>query len=337
MDKPILDMSHWQTKPFDWLKIKEAVSGLIIRVQYGSSTVDKLYKTFVASAKANGIPFGSYAYGRYVSVADAKIEARDFVERSDKASKFLVLDVERDTLAACGPENLAAASQAFIDYCKAAGYKVGLYISHNMYDKYGMNKVKSDFLWIPCYGSDNGQPTTKPSFACDLWQYSQNCRITGYDGTVDLSLLNGSKPMSYFFGEPTKPVLTKPAPSKPAPSKPTPAKPNPPADSVYMYVVKAGDTLGEIAAKHGTTTAALVKLNEIHNQDNIYIGQRLKLKETAKQTPKMPAPVYYIVKKGDTLSEIATKYKTTVSAIDKLNAGVTNVNKIFPGQKIRVK
>jgi GH25 family lysozyme M1 (1,4-beta-N-acetylmuramidase) len=295
MDKPILDMSHWQTKPFDWLKIKAAVAGLIIRVQYGSSTVDKLYKTFVASAKANGIPFGSYAYGRYVSVADAKIEARDFVERSDKASKFLVLDVERDTLAACGPENLAAASQAFIDYCKAAGYKVGLYISHNMYDQYGMNKVKADFLWIPCYGADNGQPTKKPSFACDLWQYSQNCRIAGYDGTVDLSLLNGSKPMSYFFGEPTKPVLTKPTPAKPAPSKPapskptTPTKPKPPADSAYMYVVKAGDTLGEIAAKHNTTTAALAKLNEHYQSKQHLYWAKIEVKRNGTKAGKNAA------------------------------------------------
>lgn len=43
----------------------------------------------------------------------------------------------------------------------------------------------------------------------------------------------------------------------------------------------------------------------------------------------------YTVKKGDTLSEIAAKYKTTVSTLAKLN-NIKNVNLIYPGQKITI-
>ena len=43
------------------------------------------------------------------------------------------------------------------------------------------------------------------------------------------------------------------------------------------------------------------------------------------------AEVKYTVKKGDTLSEIAVKYKTTVSALAKLN-NIKNVNLIYVGQ-----
>lgn len=43
----------------------------------------------------------------------------------------------------------------------------------------------------------------------------------------------------------------------------------------------------------------------------------------------------YTVKPGDTLSEIATKYKTTVSKLQKLN-NIKNVNLIHPGQKITI-
>ena len=53
--------------------------------------------------------------------------------RADKEAKFLVLDVEDDTLASCGAANLAKASQAFIDTCRATGWKVGLYVSHHVY------------------------------------------------------------------------------------------------------------------------------------------------------------------------------------------------------------
>lgn len=49
-------------------------------------------------------------------------------------------------------------------------------------------------------------------------------------------------------------------------------------------------------------------------------------------------PVYYTVKSGDTLSGIAKKYGTTVSAIQKLNPTlIKNVNLILTGWKIRVK
>ena len=48
--------------------------------------------------------------------------------------------------------------------------------------------------------------------------------------------------------------------------------------------------------------------------------------------------VYYTVRSGDTLSAIARKYSTTVSAIQKLNpALIRNVNQIRVGWKIRVK
>jgi LysM repeat protein len=45
-----------------------------------------------------------------------------------------------------------------------------------------------------------------------------------------------------------------------------------------------------------------------------------------------PKKVYYTVKKGDTLSEIAVKYKTSVSKIKKWN-GLRN-NTIYPGKKL---
>lgn len=45
------------------------------------------------------------------------------------------------------------------------------------------------------------------------------------------------------------------------------------------------------------------------------------------------ATVTYTVKKGDTLSEIAQKYKTTVSKLASLN-NIKNVNKIYVGQKL---
>ena len=46
--------------------------------------------------------------------------------------------------------------------------------------------------------------------------------------------------------------------------------------------------------------------------------------------------VYYTVRTGDTLSGIAAKYGTTYQKIAQMN-GIANPNKIYAGQKIRVK
>lgn len=60
----------------------------------------------------------------------------------------------------------------------------------------------------------------------------------------------------------------------------------------------------------------------------------------SENTPKQdagtaPAGVVYVVKKGDTLTAIAKRYKTTVSALVKAN-NIKDKNKIFEGQKIKI-
>ena len=52
-------------------------------------------------------------------------------------------------------------------------------------------------------------------------------------------------------------------------------------------------------------------------------------------SPK-PQPVYHTVKSGENLTGIASLYGTNYKKIAELN-GISNVNLIHPGQKLRVK
>lgn len=195
MSKRIIDISYHNGNP-KWDVLAPQLDLAICRVQYGSNKKDVKYNEYVAALESHGIPHAAYAYGCYVSVNDAIKEADDFMARTSPNAKFLVLDVEDDTLDSCGPDNLAAASQAFIDRCKSRGWKVGLYLSHHMYSKYGLNRVKADFLWIPRYGG------TKPAYPCDIWQYADGETGGWLDGIgkVDLNYLNGDKSLSWFIG-----------------------------------------------------------------------------------------------------------------------------------------
>ena len=203
----IVDISKWQGN-IDFPKFATEADLAIVRVQYGSSTEDTMHKTYEAGLKANGVPFGAYAYARFVSVNDAKLEAQDFLSRADSATKFYVVDVEELT---CPVDQVVPATQAFIDVLRQAGKKAGLYTGHSFYKTYGMSKVDADFVWIPRYQTNDDGTVHQytPDMPCDLWQYSQNGRIAGVAGAVDLNKLNGEKSLDWFTGK-VSPSISEP-------------------------------------------------------------------------------------------------------------------------------
>jgi len=60
-------------------------------------------------------------------------------------------------------------------------------------------------------------------------------------------------------------------------AEPEPKKAAPAEGSGKYYTVKSGDSLYEIAKKHGTTVDELVKLNNLKDKKYIYAGQKLLL------------------------------------------------------------
>lgn len=264
----IVDLSHHQlSHEIDWSQAANEVALMIIRVQYGSTTIDREYKKHVANCKKNNIPFGHYAYGRFVSVTDAKVEAREFLKRIDKEAKFLVLDVEECTTA---KNQIVPATQAFIDTCKEAGWKIGLYTGHHLYKPFGMEKIVADFLWLPRYGKNEGKLDRKPDYDCDLWQYTDRGEVTWYGRNLDLNMINSSKTIEWFIGK-------EKSSSKLFKDKEQPALDLLNPDSIKSIKVKPGDTLGNIAFHFNTTVSQLQKMNNIDNPNRIYAGQLLKV------------------------------------------------------------
>lgn len=182
----VADISKWNGN-INWPVAKQYLDFVIARVQDGSNYVDPLYKGYVQAMKQHNIPFGNYAFCRFVSINDAKKEAQDFWNRGDKSATVWVADVEVKTM-----DDMRAGTQAFIDELRRLGAKkVGLYVGHHMYEPFGMANVKSDFVWIPRYGGN------KPAYPCDIWQYTETGNVPGI-GKCDLNELIGSKPLSWF-------------------------------------------------------------------------------------------------------------------------------------------
>ena len=98
------------------------------------------------------------------------------------------------------------------------------------------------------------------------------------------------------------------------------------------YRIVAGDTLSGIAGRFGTTTAALASANNIANPDRIYAGQVITVPSGGAPTTSAKAGSY-TVQSGDTLSGIAARFGTSVSALASANH-IANPNLIYPGEVI---
>jgi len=93
-------------------------------------------------------------------------------------------------------------------------------------------------------------------------------------------------------------------------------------------VVKKGDCLTDIARRHGTTVAEIMRMNNLKSRNRIYPGQELVLFRDDAE-----APTEYIVRKGDTLEGIALRYDTTVRTLVQINH-LRSRHRIYPGQKL---
>lgn len=149
--------------------------------------------------------------------------------------------------------------------------------------------------------------------------------IAGRHGTSyqELAKINGiSDPNRIYVGQVLKLSGSAPKPS------------GSPSAQGGTYTVVRGDTLSGIAQRYGTSWQTLAGLNGISNPNVIYPGQKIKLPGGAAAAPDKGQKTY-TVKSGDTLSGIASKFKTSWQHLQRLN-GIPNANRIYPGQVLKI-
>ncbi|MEM7800782.1 MAG: LysM peptidoglycan-binding domain-containing protein [Chloroflexota bacterium] len=121
-----------------------------------------------------------------------------------------------------------------------------------------------------------------------------------------------------------------------------PAVEAPPENGVY--VIQAGDTLGQIAERFGITTDELAAANGITNINAIDVGQEIRIPapgeaappaETAEEAAPSQGEIVYVVTAGDTLFSIARRYGFSVDEIQQYN-GIADPTRIDVGQQIRI-
>ena len=95
-----------------------------------------------------------------------------------------------------------------------------------------------------------------------------------------------------------------------------------------VHYIKKGETLWSLSQDFGVKLDKLKELNPKVNPSNISVGQKIILKE-------VPDYKTYTIEKGDTLSQLAIDYDTTVGAIKAANPGI-NPRGLSVGQEINI-
>ncbi|MDD6795208.1 MAG: GH25 family lysozyme [Clostridiaceae bacterium] len=305
-----IDISEYQGN-IDFNAVRGSGKSIVyMKATEGVTYVDSKFYANYAGAVNAGLNIGFYHFFR---PEDDPIEQADFFIRTvgnRKPNCRYAIDLE--ITSGFSPQELTSRAITFLNrVSELTGKDVVVYTDTYFANTYITNELSRYPVWIAEYGVN----TPKNNAVWNNWigfQYSESGSVAGISGAVDLD---------GFMRE----IIIGPAP--------TPVPPTPTPGSYIYYTVVYGDTLSEIAQKFGTTVSTLTSINGISNPNLIYAGEVLKIPDNGGSSSG--GTITYKVRSGDTLSEIAKRYGTTVSAIANLN-GISNPNLIYVGQLLRI-
>ena len=344
-----IDVSEFQGS-INWDKVKaDGIKFAILKLgniyDAQSNYKDSKFDTNYKNAKAEGIKIGAYIYN-YCNTVDTLKEGLEWaLEQLDgkKLDMPIYLDMEDKDIQGETVETLTEQCNEFAKYVKSKGYQAGVYANVNWL-KNELNP--SDFdkdisVWVAQYYKEC-QYTGK----YDIWQYASDASVSGISGNCD---------MNYLYNE----DIIKESGTDTSDKKTIDELAQEVIDNKWgngearkTALEKAGydydavqDRVNEILSKPKKSITEVAKdviAGKYGNGDN----RKKKLEAEGYDYDQVQAKVNqllganvtktYTVKSGDTLSGIASKYKTTVAKLVKDN-NIKNANLIYVGQKIVIK
>lgn len=296
------------------------------------------YPTQVQYAIAQSKRAHTYIYARFSNKYEADQMLDHYLPKVQTPKKSIVaLDVED------GTPNTEAVLYA-LDRVEKAGYTAVLYGYKNfLLNHVDLARIAKQYpLWLGEYPDYNVTPEPNynyfPSFDnIGIFQFTSTYIAGGLDGNIDLT---GLTDVGYKNGNAEKPVTKPGAVQQGIIADNTPKK-----DITAGYTVKVN-----FSAKTWSTGQAIpawVKGNSykvIQTSGNkVLLGgimswidrSNVEILSTASQNNTQATSNTYTVRYGDSLSAIAARFDTTVSALQSAN-NIRNANLIYPGQVLKV-
>lgn len=313
-----IDISMWQNG-IDLSAVK--ADFVIVKATEGIGYVDKTCDKFFQKALSLGKKIGFYHFARPTKNNDPVREADFFYENCKGyfGKAIPILDWEAEN-----KQNVAYAKAWLDRVYQRSGVKPVIYMSESVVNSYDWSSVaNADYgLWVakyrdnsPDYNYNMANAGSRPrvkwwKFYC-MWQWTSTGRLNGYSGNLDCNV---------FYGDGTTwdKYAGKSGTTQPVKQTQPVKKSN---EEIANEVINGAWGNGEDRKKRLTDAGY-----------NYTVVQAIVNKKMAARNQS----VYYVVKSGDTLSAIASKYGTTYQHLAQIN-GITNPNRIYVGQKIRVK
>lgn len=191
-----IDVSSHQGQ-IDWRQAAAAgVKFAFVRLGYrgydsGTLHMDEIAQSNLNGARRAGVLIGAYFFSQAVTVAEAEEEARYAVELLDRLSLDLPLvydwEYVSDTARTAGVDRrlLTDCTLAFCRVAAEAGYEPMIYFnSSQIMDLLYGEELDQYPWWLAKYDMDM-------EFPCrvDMWQYTNQGRIPGITGSVDINLM----------------------------------------------------------------------------------------------------------------------------------------------------
>ncbi len=303
-----IDVSQHQGE-INWDKVKSQINFAILRLGWignkENHTLDTQFERNYSECKRLGIPVGVYVYCYSNCEETAKSGANWAIEKLTGKSLELpvYIDMEDNSIAGQGKDVLTNICIAFNNIIEASGRWAGVYANRNWYDNYlNKDEIKRRYTtWIATYVDT----VDKYKGEYDIWQNSSKGRIDGITGYIDTN---------YMYRD----LITE--------VKGTTKK-----EEVQTQTKSVNELVDEVIA--GLWGDGEDRKNRLRNAGYNY--ETIQSAVNSKLSKPKTTTVIYTVKKGDTLSKIASQYGITYQKIASDN-GIANPNKIFIGQKIKI-
>lgn len=344
-----IDVSEFQGS-IDWSKVKnDGIEFAILKLgniyDYDANYKDSKFETNYKNARAQGIKIGAYIYN-YCNTVDTLKEGLEWALEQLDGKKFdmpIYLDMEDKDIQGETVETLTNQCNEFARFVQDKNYKAGVYANVNwLKNKLNPSEFDKDIsVWAAQYYTE-----CQYTGDYDIWQYTSSGKVSGISGNCDMNYLyneniieestttgNDKKSVDELAkevidgkwgdGEERKKKLEEAGYDY-----------NAVQDRVNEMLAKPKKSITEVAkdvinGKYGNGDERKKKLEaEGYDYDEVQAKVNQLLGATVTKT--------YIVKLGDTLSAIASKYKTTVDKLVKDNK-IENANLIYPGQEIVIK
>lgn len=153
----------------------------IMKVSEGNGINDRKFETYYSEAKEIGLPVGAYVFSHATTpdVAVAEANYALSIINGRELPLGIYIDVETSGQMSIPKEQLRDTVREFCQTVERAGYRSGIYGSeYRAWARLDPGDFPTSLIWVAHYGKE-------PEIPCDIWQSSDNGRVTGFSGVVD--------------------------------------------------------------------------------------------------------------------------------------------------------